>query len=53
LNLLENTVYGSNFSILIKNTFNGTRWYMAYADDDVIIGRSEQVINNTIQEMEE
>jgi len=26
---------------------------MAYADDDVIIGRSMKVINNTIQEMEE
>jgi len=26
---------------------------MAYADDDVIVGRSMQVINNTIQEMEE
>jgi hypothetical protein len=26
---------------------------MAYADDDVIIGRSVQVINNIIQEKEE
>jgi len=26
---------------------------MAYADDDVITGRSIQVINNIIQEMEE
>jgi len=50
---VENAVYGSNFSTLIKNTFNRTRWYMAYADDDVIIGRSMQVINNIIQEMEE
>jgi len=26
---------------------------MAYADDDIIIGRSSQVINEVIQEMEE
>jgi hypothetical protein len=33
--------------------FNRTRQYMAYADDDVIIGRSTQIIDTVIQGMEE
>jgi hypothetical protein len=33
--------------------FNRIRQYIVYADDVVIIGRSAQVINDLIQEMEE
>lgn len=33
--------------------FDRTRQYMACTDDDVIIGRSAQVINEVIEEMEE
>jgi hypothetical protein len=49
---LEKTIHNTRVNSR-GSIFNKTRWYTAYADDFVIIGRSMQVINDVIQEMGE